>query len=103
MAAFYGALRAFGLHASLGKVIIAYATGYAATRRSLPLGGAGITEALLTLSLIAVHVHSAHALLAVVAYRIVNFLAPVVPGLFAHSSLAEGIDGAASGSGSTAT
>ena len=36
MAAFYGALRAFGLQPGLGKVIIAYATGYAATRRSLP-------------------------------------------------------------------
>ena len=83
-------------------LVVAYATGYAASRRSLPLGGAGITEALLTLSLIAVHVHAAHALLAVVAYRLVNFLAPVVPGLFAHSSLAEGIDGATSGSGSTA-
>jgi len=51
MAAFYGALRAFGLHAGLGKVIIAYATGYAATRRSLPLGGAGITEFLMTYAL----------------------------------------------------
>ena len=39
------ALRTFGLHPGLGKAIIAYATGYAATRRSLPLGGAGVTEA----------------------------------------------------------
>jgi uncharacterized membrane protein YbhN (UPF0104 family) len=86
--AFYGGLRTFGLDPNFGKVIIAYATGYAATRRSLPLGGAGITEALLTLSLIAVHVHAAHALLSVVAYRLVNFLAPTLPGLLAHSSLA---------------
>jgi uncharacterized membrane protein YbhN (UPF0104 family) len=82
------ALRCFAVTISVPALVVAYATGYAASRRSLPLGGAGITEALLTLSLIAVHVHAAHALLAVVAYRLVNFLAPVVPGLFAHSSLA---------------
>ena len=51
MTAFYAALRTFGLHAGLGKVIIAYATGYAATRRSLPFGGAGITEFLMTYAL----------------------------------------------------
>jgi uncharacterized membrane protein YbhN (UPF0104 family) len=33
--AFYAALRTFGMHLDFGKVIIAYATGYAATRRSL--------------------------------------------------------------------
>jgi hypothetical protein len=38
--------------------------------------------------LIEVHVHPAHALLSVVAYRLVNFVAPVIPGLIAHSSLA---------------
>jgi uncharacterized membrane protein YbhN (UPF0104 family) len=96
------ALRCFGVSISVPALVVAYATGYAASRRSLPLGGAGITEALLTLSLIAVHVHSAHALFAVVAYRIVNFLAPVVPGLFAHSSLAEVIDPNTSGSSSNA-
>jgi hypothetical protein len=34
-----------------------------------------------------VHVHAPQALLSVVAYRLVNFLAPVIPGLLAHSSL----------------
>jgi len=76
-------------------LVIAYATGYAASRRSLPLGGAGITEALLTLSLIEVHVHAAHALFAVVAYRLINFLAPMIPGLLAHSSLTSMLDGQA--------
>ena len=33
IAAFYGGLRTFGLNPGIGKVIIAYATGYAATRR----------------------------------------------------------------------
>jgi uncharacterized membrane protein YbhN (UPF0104 family) len=81
------ALRCFGVVLSVPALVVAYATGYAASRRSLPLGGAGITEALLTVSLIAVHVHAAPALLAVVAYRLVNFLAPMLPGLVAHSSL----------------
>ena len=82
------ALRCFGVVLSVPALVVAYSTGYAASRRSLPLGGAGITEVLLTLALIAVHVHPAHALLSVAAYRVVNFLAPVIPGLVAHSSLA---------------
>jgi uncharacterized membrane protein YbhN (UPF0104 family) len=92
------ALRCFGVVLSAPALVVAYATGYAASRRSLPLGGAGITEALLTLALIWVHVHAAHALLSVVAYRLVNFLAPALPGLLVHSALApvlegDGVDG----------
>jgi hypothetical protein len=87
------ALLCFGVEISLPALVVAYATGYAASRRSLPLGGAGITEALLTVSLIAVHVHAAHALFAVIAYRLVNFLAPMLPGLLAHSSLESLLDG----------
>jgi len=81
------ALRCFEVAISVPALILAYATGYAASRRSLPFGGAGITEALLTVSLIAVHVHAAQALIAVLAYRVVNFAFPVVPALLAHSSL----------------
>jgi uncharacterized membrane protein YbhN (UPF0104 family) len=86
------ALRCFGVELSVPALVVAYATGYAASRRSLPLGGAGITEALLTFALIAVHVKPAEALLSVAAYRLVNFIAPVLPGLLAHSSLAPLID-----------
>jgi uncharacterized membrane protein YbhN (UPF0104 family) len=85
---------------SIPALVVAYATGYAASRRSLPLGGAGITEALLTIALIAVHVHAADALFAVIAYRAINFLAPALPGLLAHSSLTsllEGHDGETAG------
>lgn len=85
-------LRCFGVVLSVPALVVAYATGYAASRRSLPLGGAGITEALLTLSLIWVHVPATDALLSVVAYRIVNFLVPMLPGLLAHSSLAAAIE-----------
>jgi uncharacterized membrane protein YbhN (UPF0104 family) len=89
------ALRCFAVEISIPALVVAYATGYAASRRSLPLGGAGITEALLTVSLIAVHVNAAHALLAVIAYRLVNFLAPMLPGLLAHSSLESVLEGPA--------
>jgi uncharacterized membrane protein YbhN (UPF0104 family) len=85
--AFYGALRTFGLSPDLGKVIIAYATGYAATRRSLPLGGAGITEFLMTYSLYWVREPLAPALAAVVAYRAFNFLLAATPALLAHHQL----------------
>jgi uncharacterized membrane protein YbhN (UPF0104 family) len=87
IAAFYGGLRAFGLNPGAGKVIIAYATGYAATRRSLPLGGAGITEVLMTYSLYWVREPLAPALAAVVAYRAFNFLLAATPGLIAHHQL----------------
>ena len=87
ISAFYGGLRTFGLDPSAGKVIIAYATGYAATRRSLPLGGAGITEFLMTYALYWVREPLAPALAAVVAYRIFNFALAAAPGLIAHRQL----------------
>jgi uncharacterized membrane protein YbhN (UPF0104 family) len=87
IAAFYGGLRTFGLSPGIGKVIIAYSTGYAATRRSLPLGGAGITEVLMTYSLYWVREPLAPALAAVVAYRAFNFLLVATPALFAHQQL----------------
>lgn len=85
--AFYGGLRTFGLDPSPGKVILAYATGYAATRRSLPLGGAGITEFLMTYSLYWVREPLAPALAAVVAYRIFNFVLAATPALIAQRQL----------------
>jgi uncharacterized membrane protein YbhN (UPF0104 family) len=85
--AFYGALRTFGLHPGPGKVIIAYATGYAATRRSLPLGGAGVTEVLMTYALYWVRQPLAPALAAVVAYRMFNFLLAAAPALIARRQL----------------
>lgn len=85
--AFYGGLRTFGLEPNFGKVIIAYATGYAATRRSLPLGGAGITEFLMTYSLYWVRQPLAPALAAVVAYRIFNFVLAATPALIANRQL----------------
>jgi uncharacterized membrane protein YbhN (UPF0104 family) len=85
--AFYGALRMFGLEPSAGKVIIAYGTGYVATRRSLPLGGAGVTEALMTYALYWVRQPLAPALAAVLAYRVFNFLLVAAPAVVAHRQL----------------
>jgi uncharacterized membrane protein YbhN (UPF0104 family) len=87
IAAFYGGLRTFGLDPGVGKVILAYATGYAASRRSLPLGGAGVTEVLMTYSLYWVREPLAPALGAVVAYRLCNFMLAAMPALIAHRQL----------------
>ena len=85
--AFYGGLRVFGLEPGAGKVIIAYATGYAATRRSLPLGGAGVTEVLMTYSLYWVRLPLAPSLAAVLVYRVFNLAVIAAPALIAHRQL----------------
>ena len=85
--AFYAALRVFGLELGPGKAVIAYATGYAATRRSLPLGGAGVTEVLMTYALYWVRQPLAPALAAVLIYRAFNFLMVAVPALIANRQL----------------
>lgn len=53
-------------------MILGYATGYALTRRTLPLGGAGAVEAFLPFALSWISVPLAAAVLAVVAYRVFN-------------------------------
>lgn len=81
IASFYGALHFVGLHLNLGEVILAYATGYALTRRSMPLGGAGATEVLMTFALHWVGQPVAASLAAVVVYRVFNFVLPTIPAL----------------------
>ena len=85
--AFYGALRTFGLNPGALEVVIAYSTGYAATRRSLPLGGAGVTEFLMTYALYWLRFPLAPALAAVLAYRVFNFLLVAAPAVIAHRQL----------------
>jgi uncharacterized membrane protein YbhN (UPF0104 family) len=87
MCALWASLRTFGIDIGLGKLIIAYSTGYAATRRSLPLGGAGATEVLMTYALYWVREPLAPALAAVMAYRVFNFLLISIPALIAHQQL----------------
>jgi lysylphosphatidylglycerol synthase-like protein len=80
-------LAAFTHHLpSVPAVVVGYATGYALTRRTLPLAGAGAVEALLPFALHWVGYSLAASVLAVFAYRIFNLwlpLGPAAAGLFA--------------------
>jgi uncharacterized membrane protein YbhN (UPF0104 family) len=74
------ALHAFGSpRPAIAALIIGYATGYALTRRTLPLAGAGVVEALLPFSLVWVGAGLAPAVLAVFVYRIFNLWLPLIP------------------------
>src|SRR5690349_4458217 len=64
---------------SVTAVVVGYATGYALTRRTLPLAGAGAGEALLPFALTWVGYGLAPAVLAVFAYRIFNLWLPLGP------------------------
>jgi uncharacterized membrane protein YbhN (UPF0104 family) len=65
----------------VAQLVVGYATGYALTRRALPLGGAGVVEALLPFSLKWLGIALAPALAAVLVYRLVNLWLPLVPAL----------------------
>ena len=67
---------------SVAAVVVGYATGYALTRRTLPLAGAGAVEALLPFALVWVGYGLAPAVLAVFAYRIFNLWLPLGPAAF---------------------
>ena len=60
-------------------LVVGYAAGYALTRRSLPLGGAGAVEALLPFALTWVGYPLATAMLAVITYRLFNLWFAVIP------------------------
>ncbi|HET9074832.1 MAG TPA: lysylphosphatidylglycerol synthase domain-containing protein [Solirubrobacteraceae bacterium] len=87
LVSFDAALRVVGIHLDLRLAVVVYATGYALTRRSMPLGGAGITEILMAYALEWVGVALAPAVAAVVVYRIFNFLLPAVPALLVHQNV----------------
>lgn len=65
----------------VAQLVLGYASGYALTRRTLPLGGAGVVETLLPLSLGWVGIALAPAVLAVIGYRVINLWLPMVPAL----------------------
>jgi uncharacterized membrane protein YbhN (UPF0104 family) len=89
---FYAAARMFGIRLDFGATVIAYASGYAVTRRSLPLGGAGLTELLMTYSLYWVGASLAPALAAVLVYRLFNFVLVGVPAVIAQRQLEQMLD-----------
>lgn len=84
IATFYAAARLFGVSLDLPQAILAYATGYAATRRTLPLGGVGATEVLMCLSLFWIGVPFAAAVPVVTAYRLANVVLPLLPAAWAQ-------------------
>jgi uncharacterized membrane protein YbhN (UPF0104 family) len=78
----WAALHAFYANTPpVAPLLVAYATGYSLTRRALPLGGAGIVEALLPFALGWVAIARAPAVLAVGAYRVINLWLPMIPAL----------------------
>ncbi len=79
--ALYAALRAFDVDLALVPLVLAYTTAYVVTALPLPAGGAGGIEAGLTLTLTAVGVPLASALLATLVYRFFTLWLPLVPAL----------------------
>jgi uncharacterized membrane protein YbhN (UPF0104 family) len=75
----YAGLRAFDAHVDIPSLVLAYSTGYIATAIPLPGGGAGGIDASVALSLTAVGVPFASAVLGVLVYRGVSFWLPVLP------------------------
>jgi uncharacterized membrane protein YbhN (UPF0104 family) len=60
-------------------LILAYATGYALTRRTLPLAGAGAVEAIMPFALTWLYYPLPAAVLTVIAYRIFNLWLTMPP------------------------
>ena len=79
LACLWAALQVFRVELSIPALIVAYATGYVLTRRSLPVGGAGVVEVLMTFALVWVGLGLAPALVAVVVYRVFNFWLAILP------------------------
>jgi uncharacterized membrane protein YbhN (UPF0104 family) len=73
MLTFWAALQTFGVRLSTVALVVAYGTGWALTRRSLPFGGPGIVEITLAFVLTWFGVAFAPAAAGVVAYRLFNF------------------------------
>jgi glycosyltransferase 2 family protein len=79
IACLWACLRAFHSDPDLAALLIGYATGYALTRRTLPLGGAGTVEAFVSFALAWAGIPLANAVLAVCAYRFFNLWLPLLP------------------------
>lgn len=78
-----GACLAFvqGSMPPVAVLIVGYATGYALTRRSLPLAGAGAAEALMPFAMHWMNMALAVAVLGVCIYRLCNLWLPLAPAI----------------------
>jgi uncharacterized membrane protein YbhN (UPF0104 family) len=79
MVTLWAALRIFEVRLSLPVLVLAYGTGWALTRRSLPFGGPGVVEVLLAYVLTWFHLPFANAAAGVVGYRLFNFWFALLP------------------------
>ncbi|WP_217914713.1 lysylphosphatidylglycerol synthase domain-containing protein [Miltoncostaea marina] len=82
-----GAILAFEEHLNPVALVLAFATGYAATALPLPGGGAGGVEASMAFALHATGVSLEAAVLAVFTFRVVSFWVPIVPAMFVATSI----------------
>jgi uncharacterized membrane protein YbhN (UPF0104 family) len=83
IASLWAGLRAFGWPTSIPATILGFATGYALTRRTLPLAGAGITEAFLPFALRWVGIPLVVGFPATFAYRFFNMWLPTLASIAA--------------------
>jgi glycosyltransferase 2 family protein len=87
IASLYAATRAVGLRLGIAAVLIAYASGYLFTRRTLPLASAAFVEVLLTFSLFWIGEPLAAALAAVIVYRTLGLPLYAGGGILARTML----------------
>ena len=83
----WAALNSVGVALPLPELVLAFATGHAATILPLPLGGVGGVDAAMTYALTVVGVSLAPALVAVAVYRLFAFWVPTIPALAALALL----------------
>jgi uncharacterized membrane protein YbhN (UPF0104 family) len=93
----WASLRVFHDSPDVAALVIGYATGYALTRRTLPLGGAGSVEVLVSFALAWTGIPLAKAVLAVCVYRIFNLWLPLLPAAIGLQHLKRWRDLAAEG------
>jgi glycosyltransferase 2 family protein len=79
----WAALGSVGISLPPAELLLAFATGHAATILPLPLGGVGGVDAAMTYALTVVGVSLAPALVAVAVYRLFAFWVPTAPALVA--------------------
>lgn len=91
--AFYCSLEAFGSHVSFGVVLLVYLAGSVIASASPTPGGLGAAEAALAVGLIAFDVPLSQAVTGVLAFRLLTFWLPILPGLFAFRYLTRNVLG----------
>jgi uncharacterized membrane protein YbhN (UPF0104 family) len=83
MVCLWAGLQAFGSELGVAAIIVAFATGYALSRRTMPFAGAGLIELFLIFALTWVGTPLVRAIPAVFTYRVFNIWVPTLCGLVA--------------------